>query len=193
MKLGKTYQSLRTQVGELRRTQFLNDDSTAFAHWFCQSLLANPDDHAEIKRALVGGKDDRNVDILFVSEAAKTVFLCQTKYRLSLMKTSEPPNEVRAHANIARAFAGTESDLVKSVTHVKPDARSRLRDTWRLIRLRDFALRLIYATTGKVSSAVRDEAKQIVDSIKFANGRKPDFEYLVYDGKDCCRLFVDYQ
>lgn len=193
MKLGTTYHALRNQIKELKSSHHLPDDETGFAYWFCQALLANPDNHSEIKQALVGGKDDRNIDILFISHAAKRVFICQTKYRKSLMKKNEPVNDVRAHAELAQLFAGSEKNLEDSVSNIKPDARVRLREAWKLIRRSDYSLDLFYATTGKISKQIREEAEQIVSAVKFPNGKKPDFMHFVYDGKACCRLFVDYQ
>lgn len=193
MNFAKTYHSLRTLVSEIQRQHALPDDATAFAYWFSQALLANPDDTKEIKESLVGGKDDRNVDILLVNRTAKMVFVCQTKYHRTLMKTSEAPNEVHAHANIARAFAGSEAELNTAVKNVKKDARFLLTDAWKLIRESGYSLRLIYATTGKISRNVREEATDIVESVRLPAERAPDFEFLVYDGNDCCRLYVDYQ
>jgi hypothetical protein len=62
-----------------------------------------------------------------------------------------------------------------------------LREAWYLVHREKYKLQLFYVTTGKVSSAAAEEARDT------AEAQNQDAAFFLYDGQDCCRLHEDFQ
>jgi hypothetical protein len=184
------YAELRKYLKDLSSShpQLRDIRAAAFPYWFAQAVLIHPDDQDTILRSLVGGSNDKNVDLVAYNDSAREVYLCQTKCRDALFKTNEKPNDLIGFAKIAGAF--TENKLEKFHSHF-PDAnagvRERLSRAWTLVHKHDYKLQLFYVTTGKVGPKTIDEAR------KWAMGHNRHAHFVVYDGRDCCRLFEDFQ
>jgi hypothetical protein len=162
--------------------------ANAFPYWFAQAVLIHPDDHESLLRCLVGGPNDKNLDVIAYNDTAKEVYLCQTKCRDALMKSGEKVNDLVAFAKIAGAFTEERRDKFNShFPNANHDVRERLERVWNLVQKHDYSLQLFYVTTGRVATRVIEEAR------KWAGGHNRHAHFVVYDGHDCCRLFEDFQ
>jgi hypothetical protein len=162
--------------------------ASAFPYWFAQAVLLHPDDKDALLRSLVGGPNDRNLDIITHNDNSKEVYLCQTKCRDRLLQSTEKLNDLLQFAKIAGHF--TESKRDRFLNHFRAanrDVQERLGHAWYLVHRHKYRLQLFYVTTGKVSSAVAEETRDVAEA---QNG---DASFFLYDGQDCCRLHEDFQ
>ena len=81
--------------------------ASAFPYWFAQAVLLHPDDKESLMRCLVGGANDRNLDIIAHNHDAKEVYLCQTKCRDRLLQSTEKLNDLKQFAQLAGYFTAS--------------------------------------------------------------------------------------
>lgn len=190
MSFQRKYAELNKYLKDLttHNPELANVRAAAFPYWFAQAVLLHPDDKEALLRCLVGGSNDRNLDIIAHNHNAKEVYLCQTKCRDKLLKTNEKLNDVVGFAQVAGSFTERNRDrFLRHFEAANADVRERLNDAWHLVQRQKYRLQLFYVTTGKVSQQVADEARDV------AEAQNRDAAFFLYDGRDCCRLFEDFQ
>ncbi len=175
---------LRRELGELRDRYPKLADDDLFILWFLRAFVTESE--SEAAAALCGGPGDKGIDAVIIDEPARIVFVVQGKYRKGVAAKSEHRGDVVGFAQVAsdlcgegRSFASLTKDMSAEARHKVEAARSR-------ITARGYALHLIYATTGRCSTALLDEAHRIVDAVD----RSASFE--LFDGRRILRLLADY-
>ena len=101
MGFDRTFGELKAHLKEIRREHAHLTTEDAFAYWFAQAMLRDPDDSAGILQALSGCSNDKNIDIITFSPTENDIYICQTKFRRKLKNTSESRNDLDALATIS--------------------------------------------------------------------------------------------
>ena len=157
---------LRREVSELRGTYNLKPDE-AFVMWFLRAATVGTEDgieegDARCRDALTGGKNDKNMDAVYIDDNAEKVFIIQGKYRGTPQKRAESRSELIAFANLSDDFTGPPSRFKALVAGADPSVQRLLKDAYGRIERRNFQLELQFVTTGTVSPAVRTDAEKAI-------------------------------
>jgi hypothetical protein len=152
-------------------------ENDLFVLWFLQAYLVDDEDLAA--RGLVGGSGDKSVDAVVIDDRARTVFLVQGKFRLSINQRAENRSDVVAFADLGAVLWGDRDSYKRFVDGLDPLVRSRLDEARDRIQRRDrYKVHLLYVTTGSCSSSLQTEANGI------ARGAKGSTEFEVLDGRN---------
>lgn len=154
--------TLKKQVKDIHvRYPDLSIDN-AFVLWFMSSYLV--EDEKAAREYLVGGPSDWGVDAIFTDNTNRKVFLVQTKYRTKESVTLESRSDLRAFGQLANALLGDGSVLRDLLDKADEKIKDRAANAHRLLKKSGFSLHLYFVTTGRVSRAIADEAREIVEN-----------------------------
>lgn len=178
-----TEQDLKFELDDLReRCPKLKDDEL-FVAWFMKCFIT--DTEREAVESLVGGSNDKSLDALHVDHPARKVYLVQGKLRERLDGGNEKRTDVLAFTDLAATFS--EADAMAALKKgMAPAAAEKMDEARKALERSGYRLHLYYVTTGKVSPALREEAKKAVRRL----GDGAAFE--AFDGQTVMRLLSDY-
>lgn len=151
-------------VNDIRSRYRHLSQSDLFTLWFLVSYLI--DDEGTAANSLVGGAGDKGVDAIWVDDAAKAVFVIQSKFRESLGDKQENRNDVLGILEVARHLSQSDEQgfsrylqkMDSLVADRLPVARKRhLDDGYRVL--------LYFVTLGKVSNTIVNDAKNELNNL----------------------------
>lgn len=175
-------QELASTVSEIRdRYPGLPRDK-AFVFWFIQAFLT--EDPSQAINSVVGGKDDKNIDAIYIDNEVRNVFVVQGKYRQNRSKR-EDRSDIVAFTSVADFLLGSMSKFRTIVDNADEGMRPLLEHARRALLQQNYQLALQYVTTGKVSGQHADEAEEYA-----AEHQRVTFQ--VFDGRALQRLMQDY-
>ena len=178
-----TEKDLKRVIDDLHEMFHVLHDDELFVAWFLRAFVT--EDESAAVDALTGEAGDKSNDAVFVNDESKTVFLVQGRYHQPLDSKNESRSDVVAFAQLA-------PDLLDSCGFdslregLAPKALERLTIARKRIMERAYRLQLYFATTGKCSKGLRQEAAKIV--------RRADAEAAIdiFDAKQVLVMLGDY-
>lgn len=187
----KRDQELKQLRNELRlfRDEYpkLSDDDL-FVVWFMFAFVTG--DKAAAVAALTGHSSEKNIDAIHVDHRAKLVSVVQGKYRKKLLASGESRADVLDFAGLA-AHLGGDDDAFSSFTEgLEGAAAHRAEDARDAILSREYRLNLHFATLGRCSAALEDEAKRRVRKVDLPALQRPRLTILT--GDRVMAVFRDY-
>jgi hypothetical protein len=177
--------NLRTTIGELsdRYSHLSSDD--VFSLWFLRAFVTSSEQQAS--SAVVGGSGDKSNDAILIDDAAKCVFVVQSKYRKSLGKTNEQRSHVIAFADIANGISTeSDSDFKQYCDQMEEFTAARAKEARRRILKDGYRLHLFFVTLWKVSPTTRRDAELVVRRARCQAAIE------IIDGKRTMVIFRDY-
>ena len=175
----KDLADLHREITEIKEQNGIKPDE-AFIVWFLRAFTARVDDgDAQCIAALTGGKNDRNIDAVYIDHQPQIVFVVQGKYRTTPLPHAETRSDILAFAQLSQDFLGPPEDLL---AQADASIKDRLREAHRCLR-RGYRLHLQYATTGTVSPALRDAAERRIAG---------NAQITILDRRDIAVLVADY-
>jgi hypothetical protein len=183
-KSGLTEKDLARELGEFRDRYSRLADDDLFVLWFLRAFVTENESEAE--KALCGGPKDKNVDAVFVDEAAKIAFLVQGKYRKEVGAKLEHRGDVIGFAQLAIDLCGDGKGYASLVKDMSPEVQQRLGEARNRVTKRGYSLSMFYVTLGKCSKALTDEAARIVRTANAATS------FQLFDGRQILLLLGDY-
>ena len=173
----------------LLRDEFprLSDDDL-FVVWFMFAFVAgNKRDAVE---SLTGPSAERGIDALHLDHQAKLVTVVQGKYRQKLMANPESRADVISFATIARRLCGDQDDFDGFCDGLEGAAFAKVKRAREAVLKRDYRLNLHYATLGKCSSGLAEEASRMVRGVDIPAEQRPRLSVL--DGRQVIAVLADY-
>src|SRR5262245_60962695 len=155
------YQSLRLTLKEYSDRYPQLSQADVFALWFLRAYVTTSEQQAA--SAVVGGKGDKSNDAILIDDAAKTVFVIQTKFCGALSKKNESRNDLIGFADIAVQLGNPSDRTFKQYTDRMDELTAGRATAGRRRILRDkYRLHLFFVTLGKVSETHRRDAESVV-------------------------------
>lgn len=178
-----TENDLKRELDDLHERFHVLGDDELFVTWFLRAFVT--EDECAAVDALTGEAGDKSNDAVFINDESKTVFLVQGKYHQPIGSKNESRSDVVTFAQLAPdlldsgAFDGLREGLASKALDRLTIARKRIKE-------RTYRLQLYYATTGKCSKDLRQEAAKIV--------RRADAEATIdiFDAKQVLVMLGDY-
>jgi hypothetical protein len=132
-----------------------------FVLWFLRAYII--DDEQTAFRAVAGGAKDKGVDGVLIDDAARAVFLVQSKYRQKFAVKNESRNDVLGFAQLSCTIADPEaSEFDKFIQNTEPYVSDLLKKARQKIIKSNYKLWLYYVTLGKCSASLENDAKHVV-------------------------------
>jgi AIPR protein len=180
--------ALKTEIGLLRdRFPHLPDDDL-FVLWFMFAFVTGA--REEATDSLTGASGEKGMDAVHLDHQAKLVTLVQGKYRKSLMSSSESRADVIAFAVAAQQLAGDQSGFRTLCANLEGGALAKVKRAREALLSRDYRLNVHYATLGKCSEAIAEDARRMVRSIEIPAEQLPRLSVL--DGRQVMSVLADY-
>ena len=185
MKAQEVFKDFKLLIKEYGETYHTFKDEDLFTLWFLLTYV-NDNEH-ESAKSVVNGPNDKGIDAIHIDDNARAVFLVQTKYRKRLNAASEKSNDIIQFAKLSHVLGRyDQTDFKNFIENADVLVKERLTKAKRKIQKRDYKLWLYYATLGKCSSIVRNEANSIVRKCGI------DCSLEIIDGKRVMLLYQDY-
>ena len=185
MKAQDVFKDFKLLIKEYGETYHTFKDEDLFTLWFLLTYV-NDNEH-ESAKSVVNGPNDKGIDAIHIDDNARAVFLVQTKYRKRLNAASEKSNDIIQFAKLSHVLGRyDQTDFKNFIENADVLVKERLTKAKRKIQKRDYKLWLYYATLGKCSSIVRNEANSIVRKCGI------DCSLEIIDGKRVMLLYQDY-
>lgn len=179
---------LKTEIGLLRDQYIGLPDDDLFVLWFVFAFVSGARDEAA--DSLTGVSNEKGIDAVHLDHDARLVTLVQGKYRRGLMKATEKRADVIAFAALGQQLAGDESDFATLKANLEGGALEKVKKARRAIRERGYRLNLHYATLGKCSDAITEDARRMVRSVEIPSEHPP--RLTVLDGLQVLAVLADY-
>jgi hypothetical protein len=179
-----TAEDLKREIDDLQSRYPRLDHRELFIAWFLRAFVTAEENSAIT--ALCGGSRDKDVDAVLIDDNSRKVFIVQGKYRNKLMDKAEKRPDVMSFANLATDLSGEDEQFQVLSKKMSPDVYDRVKKARDKILKLGYELQLFYATTGKASGALKDEARKSVKNVKECTA---DFEFV--DGNRVLAL-LDY-
>lgn len=179
---------LKTEIGLLRDQYTHLRDDDLFVLWFVFAFVADTREAAT--DSLTGASGEKGIDAVHLDHEAKLVTLVQGKYRRALMKTGEKRADVIAFAALAQQLAGDDSEFEALRANLEGGALEKVKKARRAILARGYRLNLHYATLGKCSEAIVDDARWMVRRVEIPSEHPP--RLAVLDGSQVLAVLADY-
>ena len=173
---------LKRVVNELRERNPALTRDKAFVMWFVQAFLT--DDPSEVDSSVVGGRNDKNIDGIYIDSVCNTVFVIQGKYRANEKKRESRPDLV-SFAAVAEFFLGSKAVFNSMADNADVGMRPLLNKARFSLINKKYQLALQYVTSGSVSSQYIEELEAFV-------GKHDAVTIQVFDHKALRRLMRDY-
>jgi hypothetical protein len=154
----------------------------AFVFWFMQAFVT--EETSRIIDSVIGGKNDKNIDAIYVDDGVRSTFIIQGKYRTNLNRREER-SDIIAFASVADLLFGSQSHFRTIVNNADEGMRPLLRRARHAVVKENYQLALQYVTTGKVSDQHFEEAEEHASEY-------PRTTFQVFDGRALQRLMQDY-
>ena len=180
-----TLADLKTQISGYRNRYPKLPDDDLFVLWFLHAYLT--DDEKKATEAISGGARDKGIDAILIDDAAEAVFVVQGKYRQKLNGKLEPRTEVMSFAQLANSIGEGDNKLFsKFLDNTDTYVATLLKQARKRVLNRNYRLWLYYATLGKCSKGLQEDAKNVV---RAANC---DAEIQILEGSRLMLLLRDY-
>jgi hypothetical protein len=178
------FEDIQDEVAQIRKTHFALKDDSAFVLWFLRAFLADTEEDAV--KALVGKSKDKGIDAIFFDPRAHLVHLIQGKFRYSLGDHTESRNDVLQLAALGELPERKKGELDAYYSKLDPLTRSKVEQLIHCVRRNGYGLCLYYVTTGRISSTIRNEAKQR------ARQAETSVDIYLLDAEQIKTIFSDY-
>ncbi len=156
-----------------------------FTLWFLRAYVTPSEERA--CGALVGGKGDKSYDAILIDDAAKAVFVVQTKFRRALSTKREARNDLIGFADIANQLSTPlDSAFKQYIENMDELTAAQVMVARRQILRNHFRLYLLFVTLGKVSNTHIYDAESIVRRARCRSALE------VIDGRRVPIIFDDY-
>jgi len=155
---------LKNELTQLRKKNPQLQEDAVFVMWFLKSYLV--DSWEQAKCSLTGETGDKNIDAIYIDDKAKQVHIIQGKLRQSESR-QEKRNDVLYFADLCNLFWKRKNEIDVFYKKLNPLVTLKLDESIKRIKQSKYELQLYYVTTGKCSSAIKDEAKK---TVRYANG-----------------------
>lgn len=159
-----------------------------FVTWFVFAYITGA--RQEAVDSLTGKSGEKSVDALYIDDNSRLVTLVQGKYRKSLMQSAESRDAVMGFANVAEVLAGPLQGFRDFTDTLEGNARSKLEEARERVLRRSYRLTLHYATLGRCSKSLKDEARRRVRAISIPAQQRP--RMTVLDGDAILGILEDY-
>lgn len=165
----------------------LSDDDL-FVVWFLFAFVTG--DKASAVAALTGHSGEKGIDAIHVDHTARLVSVVQCKYRKKLMSASESRPEVLEFAALAERLAGEEATFASWLDGIEGAAANLARRAREMVLDREYRLNLHFATLGRCSAPLEDEAKREVRGVRIPATQRPRLTMLT--GERVMAVLRDY-
>jgi hypothetical protein len=160
-----TLKDLHEQLNSLRERYPSMQEHELFAAWFLRAYLTDSEESAA--GAVAGGSRDRSVDAVLIDDAVKAVFIIQSKYRRRMEGKNESRGDIISFAQLATTICDPDEEEFKEfIKNTERYVAELLLRARRAVIKTGYKLRLYYVTLGKCSSALEQEAAQVVRRAK---------------------------
>ena len=185
MKAQEVFKDFKLLIKEYGETYHTLMDEDLFTLWFLRTYVN--DNEQESAKSVVNGPNDKGIDAIHIDDNARAIFLVQSKYRKQLNAASEKANDVTQFAKLSHVLGRYDhSDFKNFIENADFLVKDRLIEARRKIQKRNYKLWLYYATLGKCSSIITNEAIRIVRKCGI------DCSLEIFDGKRVMLLYQDY-
>lgn len=180
-----TLEDLKEELGELSASYPAFHDEDLFVLWFLRAYLT--DDVKAAAEAVTNGTKDKGIDAVLIDNAARAIFLVQSKYRRSIGDKMESRADVIGFAQIGGLVGDQGSEAFKDFLRgTDPHLEERLALARKHICNHKYRLWMYYITLGRCSSALSLEADKMVHKAPY------DADLTVLDGVRIMTLLRDY-
>jgi hypothetical protein len=180
--------ALRTEIALLGDAYSKLPDDDLFVVWFVFAFVTG--NRAEAAESLTGASGEKGVDAVHIDERARLVTIVQGKYRQKLMATAEQRDHVLGFAHVAEYVAGDVAGFRNFTDGLEGAAFRKLTDARERVLERAYRLNLHYATLGRCSSSLLEEAKRLVRAVSIPALQRPRLTLL--NGKQIMGVLSDY-
>lgn len=149
-----------------------------FLYWFLEAYILYGETSDTIRKSMIGGTGDKNLDAAFYDRTNKKLFLFQSKFRES-SKCNEKSNDVKQFFQTCHLIQYGLKDFLKGVKNQA--VKSRLLDCGILSNIDDFQVVGVYATTGKISESIQKDTRDEYHDIQTLLMDAPRIDGLFYD------------
>jgi hypothetical protein len=167
---------------EIRKKHKRLDIHRAFLYWFLEAYFNLHE--KDILSCMADSPSDKQIDAIYISERAQTVFLVQSKYEIPRPLTQRIRKEqLTSFARVRSYFDSTEK--LNAVTKsANPNVQKKMRETFEKVN-EGYHVQLVFASTyGKNELAVQE----VVATEEFE-----DYQFVVLSKHEINRLFEDYR
>jgi hypothetical protein len=167
-------------VNNVRNQQPCYADDEAFIHWFLEAYLLFGESDAVIKKCIVGGSGDKNIDAYYCDPRSQKVFIIQSKYRQSA-SAIEKQNDVIQFFWTCKKIQEAYAEFVATVKNA--EVKIALKAIKNAVD-RGFAIVPVYVTTGKISDGIKKDVRDTFKGIQPIISDFPVVEGLYHDYLD---------
>jgi hypothetical protein len=165
----------------------LSDDDL-FVVWFLFAFVTG--DKASAVAALTGHSGEKGIDAIHIDHTARLVSVVQGKYRKKLLSARESRPDVLEFAGLAGRLAGNEVNFASWIDGIEGAAASLAKQAREMILEREYRLNLHFATLGRCSASLEDEAKREVRGVQIPATQRPRLTMLT--GERVMAVLRDY-
>ncbi|HEX6666281.1 MAG TPA: AIPR family protein [Solirubrobacterales bacterium] len=179
---------LRSELGIFRDEFPRLSDDDLFVVWFLFAFVTG--DKAAAVSALTGPSREKSIDALHIDHTACLVTLVQGKYRQKLMGSGESRADVLEFASLAQRLAGDDESFGYFLEGLEGGAAHLAKQARDVVVGRNYRLNLHFATLGRCSSSLQDEARRQVRKVDIPASQRPRLTVLT--GDRVMAVFRDY-
>jgi hypothetical protein len=179
---------LRGELGVFRDEFSKLSDDDLFVAWFLFAFVTG--EKVAAVAALTGHSGEKSIDGIHIDHKARLVSIVQGKYRRRLLASSESRAEVLDFAALAERLAGNDEDFASFMESLEGTAAHLAEQAREAILERGYRLNLHFATLGRCSGPLEDEAKRQVRKVDIPASQRPRLTILT--GERVMAVFRDY-
>lgn len=179
---------LNAELGLLRDQYRHLPDDDLFVLWFVFAFVTGA--REEATASLTGPSKEKGIDALHLDHDAKLVTLVQGKFRKKLMQNPEKRSDVIAFAAIAQQLTGDDEAFETLCANLEGGALDKVKRARAAVLDRGYRLNLHYATLGKCSEAIAEDARRMVRAVEIPAEQLP--RLAVLDGRQVMAVLADY-
>lgn len=187
-RLERELKQLRDELGLFRDAYPKLPDDDLFIVWFLFAYVTG--DKKAAVAALTGHSGEKGIDAINVDHKARLVSVVQGKYRKKLLVNSEARAEVLDFAGLAEILAGDDESFTSFIEGLEGAAAHLVEQAREAVLDRNYRLNLHFATLGRCSTALEDEAKRRVRKVDVPAQQRPRLTILT--GDRVMAVFRDY-
>ncbi len=179
---------LRSDLGIFRDEFPRLSDDDLFVVWFLFAFITG--DKTAAVAALTGHSGEKNIDAIHIDHTARLVSIVQGKYRQKLLANGESRADVLDFAALAERLAGDDERFVSFMEGLEGAAAHLAEQAREAVLERGYRLNLHFATLGRCSALLEDEAKRQVRKVDVPASQRPRLTILT--GERVMAVFRDY-
>lgn len=183
-----TFADLREEIALLRDEFPRLRDDDLFVLWFVFAFVTG--DKQEAATSLTGPSAEKGIDAVHIDHQAKLVTIVQGKFRKKLMSGSEARSDVIAFATIAQRLVGSQEEFDDFCAGLEGSALEKVKRARDAVLKRSYRLNFHYATLGKCSERLAEEASRMVRAVEIPAEQRPRLSIL--DGRQVITVLADY-